>query len=219
MPDLKITTALIFDLDNCLAAANEVGEQFFAPAFDAIKQTNHGSLADEKLNEALADCWRHSLDWVAHKHSFSDAMLSAAWQAFAALEIKQPLYGYGDLHCLNELPQPQFLVTSGFRRLQASKIRALQLESRFTAIHIDAIDEPNRVGKQSLFERIMSGHHLQPDQVWVIGDNADSEIAAGNRLGLKTIQMLRPGVPYADSAGFHIESLTELKKLIDETTT
>jgi hypothetical protein len=35
---------------------------------------------------------------------------------------------------------------------------------------------------------------------------------------LKTIQTLRPGVPYADSADFHIESLTELKNLIDENT-
>ena len=28
--------AIIFDLDSCLAAADEVGEQLFAPAFAAI---------------------------------------------------------------------------------------------------------------------------------------------------------------------------------------
>ena len=31
-----MTNAIIFDLDSCLAAADEVGEQLFAPAFAAI---------------------------------------------------------------------------------------------------------------------------------------------------------------------------------------
>ena len=31
-----MTKAIIFDLDSCLAAADEVGEQLFAPAFAAI---------------------------------------------------------------------------------------------------------------------------------------------------------------------------------------
>jgi putative hydrolase of the HAD superfamily len=213
-----MTTALIFDLDNCLAAANEPGEQVFAPAFNAIRQANQGTLSEETLNQALADCWRHPLDWVATHYQFSEAMRTAAWSEFSTLQIRQPMYGYGDLTCLTELPMLRFLVTSGFRRLQASKIEALQLKPLFTAIHIDAIDEPNRLGKQGLFELIMREYHLQSDAVFVIGDNADSEIAAGNRLGLKTIQTLRPGVPYADSADFHIESLTELKNLIDKNT-
>jgi hypothetical protein len=32
-----MTKALIFDLDNCLAPANAVGEELFEPAFDAIR--------------------------------------------------------------------------------------------------------------------------------------------------------------------------------------
>ena len=32
-----MTKAIIFDLDSCLAAADEVGEQLFAPAFAAIR--------------------------------------------------------------------------------------------------------------------------------------------------------------------------------------
>jgi len=33
------------DLDSCLAAADEVGEQLFAPAFAAIRTANDGSVA------------------------------------------------------------------------------------------------------------------------------------------------------------------------------
>ena len=37
-----MTKAIIFDLDSCLAAADEVGEQLFAPAFAAIRAANEG---------------------------------------------------------------------------------------------------------------------------------------------------------------------------------
>jgi putative hydrolase of the HAD superfamily len=38
---------IIFDMDNCLAAADEVGAQLFEPAFDAIRTANRGTLAPE----------------------------------------------------------------------------------------------------------------------------------------------------------------------------
>jgi hypothetical protein len=36
-----MTKAIIFDLDSCLAADNEVGEQLFAPAFGAIRVVSY----------------------------------------------------------------------------------------------------------------------------------------------------------------------------------
>ena len=53
-----MTKAIIFDLDSCLAAADEVGEQLFAPAFAAIRAANDGSVPDEQLRAAFAECWR-----------------------------------------------------------------------------------------------------------------------------------------------------------------
>jgi hypothetical protein len=92
-----MTKALIFDLDNCLAPANEVGEELFEPAFDAIRRANHGTVSNEALELAFADTWRHPLDWVAAKYSFSEAMLAAAWRVFVAMEVARPMRGYGDL--------------------------------------------------------------------------------------------------------------------------
>src|SRR4051812_6478098 len=174
---LAMTKAVIFDLDNCLAAAREVGEELYRPAFDAIRKANHGNLPNEVLEEAFQDVWRHPLDWVAARHAFSEEMLAAGWQAFAGLQAKGTMHGYGDLAILAELPAHQFLVTSGFRRLQESKIKALKLAPFFTAVYVDAIDEPNRLGKQGLFEQILNEHRLNPNEVLVVGDNADSEIA------------------------------------------
>ena len=132
--------ALIFDLDNCLAAANEVGEHLFEPAFEAIRNANRGTLSTETLNEAFSECWRHPLDYVANKFGFSPAMLSAAWEVFAHTIVTTPMNGYDDIAFLRELPVELYLVTSGFRRLQESKIKALSFEHHFAVIHVDAID-------------------------------------------------------------------------------
>lgn len=204
--------ALIFDLDNCLAPATEIGESLVAPVFDAIRKANHGKLSEQFLEKAFADIWRHPLDWVAAEHGFSKEMTDAAWNLFATMEVQKPMSGYGDLGILAELPGQRFLVTSGFRRLQESKIRALNFQQLFTAVYIDAIDEPDRKGKQGLFKDILDNHSLAPAEVLVVGDSPDSEIEAGNRLGITTVQILRPGVPRAQTATFYIQSLTELKE-------
>jgi len=206
--------AIIFDLDNCLAAANEVGEDLYKPAFDAIRQASNGTISEEVLEQAFQDCWRHPLDWVAARYGFSDSMLAAGWRVFVTLEVTRPMYGYDDLTIVAELPVQRFLVTSGFRHLQESKIKALKIEPLFTALYIDAIDQPNRLGKQVLFERILNDYDLTPAEVLVVGDNPDSEIEVGNRLGIQTVQILRHGVPRTDNATFHIQSLAELRELL-----
>jgi putative hydrolase of the HAD superfamily len=206
--------AIILDLDNCIAAADEPGRSFFEPVFQAIRQADKRGMPEENLKAAFEDMWRHPLDWVAQQHGFSEEMFHAGWKASIALEVPGPLRGYGDLPALLALKQSRFIVTSGFRRLQESKFRALRLEGAFKALIVDAIDEPGRLGKQGWFERILSGHHLAPDEVLVVGDNPDSEIAAGLRLGIPTVQTLRPGVCPTPRASFRIHSFHELRTVL-----
>ena len=207
--------ALIFDLDNCLAAANEVGEDVFEPAFEAMRNANRGTLTAEQLAEAFQECWRHPLDFVASKFGFSQEMLGAGWKAFSQIVVETPMKGYGDLAVLRELPFDLYLVTSGFRGLQESKVRALQIADLFRGVEIDAIDEADRKGKQRIFDSILQAGKLRPEEVIVIGDNPDSEIEAGNRLGIRTVQILRPGVPRADTASYYIRTFDELKTLLE----
>jgi FMN phosphatase YigB (HAD superfamily) len=208
--------ALIFDLDNCLAAANEVGEDVFRPAFEAMRNANRGALTEERLAEAFQDVWRHPLDFVAAKFGFSQEMLAAGWEVFSQTIVETPMKGYGDLAVLRELPFDLYLVTSGFRGLQESKVKALQVADLFKAVEIDAIDEDDRKGKQGIFASILEKKDLKPEEVIVVGDNPNSEIEAGNRLGIRTVQILRPGVPRADNATYYVETLAELKALLEE---
>ncbi len=206
--------AIIFDLDSCLSAADEPGQELFAPSFAAIKGANKGSHASQVLEQAFAEMWRLPFDCVAQKYNFTPAMLTAGWEQLARLEVTTPMHGYGDLDSLADLPAQLFLVTSGFRLLQNSKIRALGIAPFFAAIHLDAIDESGHRGKQKLFEDIIRAGQLQPHQVLIVGDNHDSEIAAGVRLGLRTVQTLRPGAPRSPLATHHIQTLHELRPLL-----
>jgi hypothetical protein len=42
----------------------------------------------------------------------------------------------------------------------------------------------------------------------------ESEIAAGNRLGIMTIQILRPGVEFSPQATGHVDSIAGLKAFL-----
>ena len=57
-------------------------------------------------------------------------------------------------------------------------------------------------------------HQLAPKDVLVVGDNPDSEIEAGNQLGITTVQILRPGVIRGNNAAYYIDELAELQMLL-----
>ena len=211
--------AIIFDLDNCLAAADEPGERLLEPVFAAVRDANHGALTEPELDAAFRDCWVHAFDFVASRHNFTAAMRAAGWDAFRRIEVRTPMRGYGDLALLPSLGERRFLVTSGFRRLQESKVRALGIEACFDAIAVDAIDEPARRGKECIFVELIRQFCLDPNDVLVVGDNAESELAAAARLGLRAAQIIRPGVTPAAGVAVHVRDLAELRAWLDLTLT
>jgi HAD superfamily hydrolase (TIGR01549 family) len=209
-----LSLAIIFDLDSCLCAADEIGAQLYLPVFEAIRAESKNRLPENVLTRAFADCWRFPFDEVARRYGFSNVMHETGMRAFANLSVSTPMYGYGDLDVVRELPARLFLVTSGFRRLQESKIAALGISKLFEAIYIDAIDEQKPRGKAAIFSELLMQYGLSADQTIVVGDNPESEIAAGNRLGLMTVQILRPGVTSGENATCTITDLNELKALV-----
>jgi len=86
-----MTKAIIFDLDSCFAVVDEVGEQLFVLAFAAICAANDGSVPEEKLRAAFAECWRVAFDAVADKYGFTEVMRAAGWQVLRQTEITEPM--------------------------------------------------------------------------------------------------------------------------------
>ncbi len=211
-----IERALIFDLDNCLASSKEPGDDFFDPVFSAVRKANEGTVPEDRLGAAFHDFWFVAFDEVAERYGFTDAMLEAGRRAFLGLEVRTPMHGYGDLDELPRLGDRRFLVTSGFRRLQESKVRALGIAPLFEAVVIDAVDEPDHPGKERVFADLIAERGLDRRGVVVVGDNPDSELAAARRLGLRAVQIVRQGVRPANGYD-RVHVLAELREWLRRT--
>lgn len=209
-----MTKAIIFDLDSCLSAADEAGRDIYEPAFQAIREANCGTVSEAALSEAFEESWRIPFDVIAKTHGFSKEMFDAGWKVFVQIAVTRPMRGYGDLQVLEELRAPKYLVTSGFRLLQESKVAMLGIRPLFEEVLIDAIDEANRMHKEGFFKYILQRNSAAPNEILVVGDNPDSEIAAGNRLGMRTVQILRPGVTRDGRALHHVDGLAGLPALL-----
>jgi putative hydrolase of the HAD superfamily len=205
--------AVIFDLDNCLAPSDEPGRDLLEPVFRALREANDGGLSERELQAAFDDCWVYGFDKVAERHGLSEAMRDAGRDAFSRVEVRGRMHGYGDLHLLPQLGERRFLVTSGFRRLQESKIRALGIAAAFDEVVVDALDEPGRRGKEGVFGDLIARYRLDPADVLVVGDDPESELASARALGLRAAQMVRPGVRPADGVT-RVHDLAELRRLL-----
>lgn len=204
--------ALIVDLDNTLFPAKSIPEEVFDPVIDRVRELNLGKrgVRREILEQAIAACWDHAFDVVAAKYSLPEILQNAWHEEMKSVEVTGPLEPYPDVEALGTLPVPKYLVTTGYRRFQESKIDALAIRPLFEGVYIDALGEGERTGKEEVFAGILARLDEQPEKVGVLGDSADSEIAVGNKLGMRTVQVVRDGVRRAQRADHHIRSLWDL---------
>ena len=170
-------------------------------------------MPSKTIEHALAAARRRPFDAVAEEFHLP-AALHAAWAAAnAVLEVAVPLAPYDDVGALARLALPRFLVTTGFRRFQESKIAALGIGHLFDAIYVDALDAPEREGKAGIFCRLVTEHELTPAEVFVVGDSAESELRIGRELGMVTVQVLRDEIAPCAWADRRIRGLYELASL------
>jgi FMN phosphatase YigB (HAD superfamily) len=209
--------AAVFDLDNTLFDSTTVPEAVLAPAVAAARAANVGpeALAPELLDAALLAARRFGFLHVADAYHVP-AFLRAAWRAaYRDLTVETPLAPYPDvIPVLTTLDLTRLLLTTGFRRMQESKIAALGIGSLFDGIYVDVLDGGGGPHKGRLLEGLLRSWRLAPEEMLVLGDSADNEIAAGNALGAVTVQVLRPGVPRTDTARHHLATFAELPDLI-----
>lgn len=207
--------ALICDLDNTLFPSHAMPASVLAPVRDAIVAANTGSdaVAADVLQRALDAARNRPFDVVAEEFHLPERMRAAWAKANAELEVAGPLTPYDDVDALALLALPRFLVTTGFRRPQESKIAALGIGHFFDAIYVDALDEPEHEGKGGIFRRIVAEHGFAPGEVLVVGDSVDSELRIGRELGMVTIQVLRDDAEPCVWVSHCIRSLYELVDL------
>lgn len=91
---MKKSDAIIYDLDDTIFPTGTITREVVKPVLDAIVKYNEGTLAEDRLQNALADCYRHSLRDVAMLYGFNRKMHEEAVKAFSTLKIDYQLQAY-----------------------------------------------------------------------------------------------------------------------------
>ena len=215
-----MTRALICDLDNTLFPAHTIPASVLDPLHEAVRAANAGpgAIPSDLLERALASARRRPFDVIAEEFHLPAALRTAWMTAQMSLQVTVPLTPYDDVAALARLALPRFLVTTGFRRMQESKLAALGIGHLFDAVYVDALDSERREGKAGVFRRIVAEYALTPAHVLVVGDSAEAELRAGRELGMVTVQVLRDTVEPCAWADHRIHTLSELASLVSAET-
>lgn len=208
-----LISAIIFDLDMCILDTHSLTGPFFEPVLSVLRNSN---LSEELKRQIEKQLWTTSLDYVIELYKVSADIADNLRQAYLTIEVPDGIKTFGDEECIRALPVKKFLVTSGYRRFQQTKIDKLGIADLFDQVIIDVSDIPGqRPGKTKIFQDIMQANNWLPAEVVVVGDNPLSELGSGKSLGMITVQTLRPTVEKWPEADCHITSLCELQGIIN----
>lgn len=120
---------------------------------------------------------------------------------------------FEDYEETKKLKGNKFLVTTGFEKLQWSKVHALGIEEDFKKIYI--VDPAqSALTKKDIFQQIMEENSLSAHEVIVIGDDPDSEIKAASALGITTVLYEKEIRNPEAEVDFRIMDFKELVQLV-----
>jgi len=176
--------ALILDLDNTIYPVSSIAENLFGQLFKLIDESA-GNLNYEDLQHAKEELTRRPYQSVADKYNFGDELKNMGISILREFTYNLPMQPFEEYHHIKSTPLTKFLVTTGFSKLQWSKVKMLGIEADFAEVHI--VDpEVSKQTKKDVFADILKRHHYNADEVLVIGDDPESEIKAATELGIET---------------------------------
>jgi len=175
--------AIIFDLDNTIYPVSSIGDKLFKSLFQLIVE--NGEYTGD-FDEIKREIMRRPFQFVADDFSFSENLKSECLELFLDLTYDEHMEPFDDYKYVRQLSGMKFLVTTGFTKLQNSKILQLNIENDFLEIYIiDPIQ--SKLTKKDIFLKLLIDYRLNVHEVLVIGDDLDSEIKASNDMGIDTI--------------------------------
>ncbi|GEO02857.1 hypothetical protein AAE02nite_05210 [Adhaeribacter aerolatus] len=175
--------ALILDLDNTIYPVSSIGEALFKSLFELIKQSGE-YFGDFK--EIKQEIMRTPFQKVAADFKFSSQLTAAGTELLQDLTYDEPMFAFEDYTEIKNIPCTKFLVTTGFIKLQRSKVEQLGIEKDFAEIHIVDPRTSNKT-KKDIFQDILNRYNYNQADVLVVGDDRNSEIKAATELGIDTV--------------------------------
>ncbi|QTE38471.1 HAD family hydrolase [Mucilaginibacter gossypii] len=176
--------AIILDLDNTIYPVSSIADHLFNELFNFLDQHIAGE-GIEHINKAKEDLKRIPYQKVADKYQFSELVKNKGLELLNNIEYNRPMQPFDDYKQIREAEVTKFLVTTGFTKLQWSKVKMLNIEADFEAIHI--VDpELSPLTKKDIFASILEKYDYKTRDVLIIGDDPESEIKAASDLGIDT---------------------------------
>jgi putative hydrolase of the HAD superfamily len=150
---------------------------------------------------------------LARELKLSEKLRKIGMSAYEEMDLSG-IKPYDDIAVVATLEQKKALVTSGTKEVQMDKIRILGIQHFFDDIIVD--EAISVEGRKKIFSELAQQHKAKPNQVLVIGDNPDVELAAGKSLGMVTIHMIRRQNTLRGEADYHVKDLYEVKSILEE---
>jgi len=195
--------AIILDLDNTIYPVSSIAEYLFTKVYGFLDSLAN-ELTVDQINLAKEEMKRKPYQQVADKYNFSETAKLKGLELLRNLEHDLPMQPYVDYKFISDTKTDKFLVTTGFTKLQWSKIRLLGIENDFKAIYI--VDpEISSETKKEVFILIMDTHGYKPEDLLIVGDDPESEIKAATTLGIDTF-LFDPENRYPNATVTHVSN-------------
>lgn len=175
--------AIILDLDNTIYLVSSIGNVLFKSLFQLITESGEYS---GNLDEIKAEIMRRPFQFVANDFAFSENLKAKCLEHLENLTYEKRIDPVENYETIREISCKKFLVTTGFPKLQNSKIDRLGIKNDFEKIYIIDPGTTTRT-KRDIFKKILVDNSFKIEEVLVVGDDLNSEIKAANELGIESV--------------------------------
>lgn len=179
--------ALILDLDNTIYPVSSIANHLFAELFATLDHYVELINSDDpdRVSKIKHEMTRRPFQHIADEFRLDEEVRDKMVGLLKNMTYDLPMQPYNDYQHVRSIPLDKFLVTTGFSKLQWSKVKMLGIEDDFKHIHIVDPDISQKT-KKDVFAEIMQIHNYRPEDLLVIGDDPESEIKAAKALGIDT---------------------------------
>lgn len=185
---------LILDLDNTIYPVKSISAKLFEPLFKLIDERLDDEQAALKAKEELT---RRPYQHVADEFVFGEDVKQQGLDLLRDATYDEPMQPYPEYETLRKIKADKFLVTTGFTKLQLSKVNQLGINGDFKKIYV--VDpERSNLNKGDIFRQIMMDNGYDAEEILIIGDDPQSEIKFAKEVGIDTF-LFDPEDRYTDS--------------------
>lgn len=175
--------ALILDLDNTIYPVSAIGEKLFGKLFHLIIESGDYTGDFQLIRSKIM---RIQFQLIANEHLFGKQLKADCMTLLNDLTYDDPIEPFSDYKEVRGFNGKKFLVTTGFTKMQNSKVRQLGIAEDFEKIYI--VDPgKSHLTKKDIFTSILEDNNYKVGDLLVVGDDLNSEIKAAQELGIETV--------------------------------